>query len=428
MNLSRSVRAALSEWISFLLIVVPPRSHRTLCELLVACMISPEGWVTRAISAISRGGHWTTYYKFIERARVSLDDLSAQLLRLLLQVFPQKTATLIIDDTLVPRVSKNAPGIDVRHDHSRKANRPTFLNSQCWVTLGLVVRAKGTHCSRARTVALRSRLVHAVGNGGKLTIALELIEALRSQMQRVRVLFDSWYMRRRLILPLLGQSVQVIGQVRRDTALFVPPPTKPPQRGRPRKYGARLTPELIEALPGEEHTLFIYGKEQRVRLRTALAVARFLGGLRVRAVWCQMMRNDGSWSRPCLLIATETQLRAVAVITLYAKRWGIEPLFHNLKRWWGVANLWQQSVQALELWMHIRCTAYALVQMLALTLHENFPLLEVAPWRRGAIITAGLFAAWMRSHFTGLRIRDAYDPKSRKFRMPEPPHRTRRHC
>jgi hypothetical protein len=36
---------------------------------------------------------------------------------------------------------------------------------------------------------------------------------------------------------------------------------------------------------------------------------------------------------------------------------------HNLKRWWGRANLWQHSRQALEPWMQIRCTAYALMQM-----------------------------------------------------------------
>ena len=47
---------------------------------------------------------------------------------------------LIIDDTLVPRTAKTGPGISVKHDHARKANRPTFLNSQCWVTLALVVQ------------------------------------------------------------------------------------------------------------------------------------------------------------------------------------------------------------------------------------------------------------------------------------------------
>jgi hypothetical protein len=47
-------------------------------------------------------------------------------------------------------------------------------------------------------------------------------------------------------------------------------------------------------------------------------------------------------------------------VRLYARRWGIEPLFHNLKRWWGISNLWQQSRTALELWMQIRSTAWTL--------------------------------------------------------------------
>ncbi len=33
-----------------------------------------------------------------------------------------------------------------------------------------------------------------------------------------------------------------------------------------------------------------------------------------------------------------------------------EPLFHNLKRWWGANNLWQQERIVLELWMQI-CSA-----------------------------------------------------------------------
>jgi hypothetical protein len=67
-------------------------------------------------------------------------------------------------------------------------------------------------------------------------------------------------------------------------------------------------------------------------------------------------------------------------------------LFHNLKRWWGVANLWQQSKAALELWMQIRSAAYALTQLLALQLWQSFPLMAIAPWRKGVMITAGLFS------------------------------------
>jgi len=49
------------------------RGRRTFVELLVGCMLNPEGWVTRAIGAICREAHWSTYYnKLIERAHVSV--------------------------------------------------------------------------------------------------------------------------------------------------------------------------------------------------------------------------------------------------------------------------------------------------------------------------------------------------------------------
>ena len=62
MTYAQTARLCLSNWITHLLIAVPPRSRATFIELLCGCLISPEGWVTRAISAITRR-RWTTYYK-----------------------------------------------------------------------------------------------------------------------------------------------------------------------------------------------------------------------------------------------------------------------------------------------------------------------------------------------------------------------------
>lgn len=425
MSLAASVCALLSQWISFLLVAVPSRSRRTFVELLIGCMLNPEGWVTRAIGAIRREAHWTTYYKLIERAHVSVADLSIRLLQLVQRVFPADLVNLIIDDTLVPRCAKTGPGISIKHDHSHKANRPTFLNGQCWVTLALVVRVR---LGSALTVPIRSWLVEESGQRGKLWVARQLIDSVRGQVKDARLLIDAWFMRRSLILPLLEQRVRIIGQVRRDTALFFLPQPEPPRRGRKRKYGLRIDAAVLDALPVKELELTLYGHAQPVRLRSVIAVARFLKGLPVRVVWCEMRQADNTWSRPRLILATETDLSAQAVVEIYAERWGIEPLFHNLKRWWGVTNLWQQSKVALELWMHIRCTAYALTQLLALRLWESFPLMDIAPWRTGAIITAGLFGQWLRIQFIGLRVRDACDPKSGQFVMPFPSQDQRLQC
>ncbi|MGB5009884.1 MAG: hypothetical protein WBO88_06290, partial [Candidatus Dechloromonas phosphoritropha] len=53
-----------------------------------------------------------------------------------------------------------------------------------------------------------------------------------------------------------------------------------------------------------------------------------------------------------------------------------------------------------------------------LKLWGAFPLMEIAPWRKGAMITAGLFGQWMRIQFIGLRVLNAFDPKSGNFVMP----------
>ncbi|KFB67692.1 transposase [Candidatus Accumulibacter vicinus] len=129
MSLAANVCLLLSEWIFFLLVAVPPRARRTFVELLISCLLNPEGWVTRAIGAIRREAHWTTYYKLIERASVSVTELSRRLLQLVLRVFPAELLTRILDDTRVPRCAKLGPGISIKHAHSHKANRPTFLDS-----------------------------------------------------------------------------------------------------------------------------------------------------------------------------------------------------------------------------------------------------------------------------------------------------------
>jgi len=142
----------------------------------------------------------------------------------------------------------------------------------------------------------------------------------------------------------------------------------------------------------------------------------------VRAVWYEFFDpKKRRWSRARLLIATETDLESTQVLQIYASRWGIESLFQNLKRWWGANNHWQQSRRVLELWMQVRSTGYALMHLLALQLPEAFPLADIAPWRmHKPVITAGLFAAWMRQHFFGLPFRQAYDRKSEKFTLPAP--------
>jgi len=420
MSYAQTVRLFLSSWITHLLTAVPLRARATFVELLCGCLISPEGWVTRAISAITRGRHWTTYYKLLERGSVRTLRLARALFEVVNDALPMETLNLVIDDTLIPRQSEKAPGSIIRHDHARKHNRPQFLLAQCWVTLGVSVLGSA---GRKYVLPIVSRSVPVTGNRNKLTIALALVRSLAPVMMNkpVRLLFDAWFMRARLVLPLLSRKMPIIGQARCDTALFLPPDVVlKPGRGRPKTYGIKMTPEAIRNLPVTEVKLTLYGKEQLVRLRTVVAMARFLKRTLVRAVWCEFYDADKQrWSKARLLLATETDLRAEEILHLYARRWGIEPLFHNLKRWWGANNLWQQKRIVLELWMQIRSTAWTLVQLSSLVAEEAFPIDVVAPWRGKQPLTGGLVAQWLRMEFTGLSFRDSFNRKSSIFTFPK---------
>lgn len=419
MPLHLHVSRLLSDWITLLLVAVPLRSRATFIELFCGCLLSEDGWVTSAIAAIRRERHWSTYYKLLQRGSIKTQPLATALFRLIQRVHGDTVLTLVLDDTLVPRQSTAAPGSAIHFDHSHKPNRPSFMRGQIWVTIGVgLADAFGRTC----VPPIRSRLVPEKGNRSKLRIAQALVRALLGHSGApVRVLFDAWFMRRTFILPIVRRRVRFIGRARHDTALFPPPAPRPPgQRGAPRKYGQRLTPAYrAEHLPLTEATLFIYGKQQRVRLQSALSLARFLKAMPVRAVWCQIFDDDKrTWSPTRLVLSNETDLDARQIVLLFARRWSIEPLFHNLKRWWGCKDLWQQSRRVLELWMQMRSCAYALTRMLAMQLHSSLPVRDIAPWRCGRPVTAGLFLAWLQNEFTGLPFRACYCPKSRQFRWP----------
>ena len=106
---------------------------------------------------------------------------------------------------------------------------------QCFVTLSAVVPCR----DRPRSVPLVTGLCRSSGNAGKLAIAKGLLRAVGA-LGPVCLLLDALYMRGSLIRTALRLGHEVIGQIRRDTALFaLPPPRQPGRRGR-----EALWPEL----------------------------------------------------------------------------------------------------------------------------------------------------------------------------------------
>src|SRR3954464_7732421 len=170
----------------------------------------------------------------------------------------------------------------------------------------------------------------------------------------------------------------------------------------PRKYGPRMTPERVEALPVHRSARILYGRFEVVRYRSCRVAARFLKGRGVRAVWVRLERPDRP-SEEHLLLCTDPDLPAPEVITSYAKRWSVEPLFAAMKHGWGLKDAWQQSRQVLMRWVTILAAGYALGQMLAYADPARTPgLATPAPWRPPGTRTAGLIRAGLARLLRGV--------------------------
>ena len=406
-------------FITFLTISLPIRSVPTFIELLIGAMLTQAGFVTQAWLAVNMHRHWTSYYKWLQKGKWSWVKLGIQMAKLLITFFPKQQRFLIIDDTIIYRNSKKAPGSKINHQHGSKANRPKYVRGQNWVSLASVV----TKDLSVAAIPLLFRMMRLDGNTSKLDAAKVLLKAILPVFaaEKTCLLIDSWYMRGTLILYALNNGIQVIGQVRKDTALY-DVPERTGKRGRPRKYGDKYTPERIADLPEKRERHFIYGKEQWVHFKSVIARARFLKGTRVRAVWVYFEDENGVITNERLILATNITLTPWEVISSYAKRWSIETMFAQIKNNWGWKDAWQQSRQVLHRWTQILSIGYALPQLLAIIGGDQISKLSyLTPWRTNKSNTAGQVRLWLKMILGHVRIRDWWNPKSRKFEPPYKP-------
>ena len=362
--------------------------------------------------------HWSSYYKWLQKGRWSWLGLSRQFVRLILKVVKQEVIHLVIDDTLTLRASKKAPGSQIHHQHGNKPNLAQYVRGQCWVSLAWVIRRE----KQPVALPLLTRLVPGISNTGKRVAAKTLIRAVYRLLdgRKVRVLVDSWYMRRIFIESMLARGFDVIGQVRIDTRLYdEPPKRKKGQRGRPRKYGRKYTPKRIAHLKRSMVTLPLYGKEQEVRYRSKVLMAHFLGGRLVRVVWCEFKSESGHWKKAHLLLSTDAKLTPEQIIEAYGERWSIESMFNQLKLSWGLKEAWQQTRQTLHRWVHLTLVGYGLIQLLGYLDDQTVRQLCChSPWRKDNPTTAGQIRKGLLLIFHHVPVRQWWNRKCRKFEPP----------
>jgi hypothetical protein len=244
---------------------------------------------------------------------------------------------------------------------------------------------------RPRSVPILTGLCRSVGHAGKIALAKTLLRAVGDRLGPLCLLLDAWYMRGAVIRAAMQRGHTVVGQVRRDTALFeLPPPRAPGRRGRSRLYGAKLDAEAVARLPTSNHRIGGYGGRM-ARLRHLVCRPRFLRGVIVQAVWCELQKHGGGWAKQRLLLSTDLTLSAAEIVEAYANRWTVEPLFAALKLTDGMGAMWQRSRTVLLRWLHLVQIGRALLVLLTAKAEpETLALVRPGGWRKATTLTPGL--------------------------------------
>lgn len=275
-----------------------------------------------------------------------------------------------LDDSINNKTGRKIFGCGFFHDHTAKLNQPSYPWSQNVVSIGLLKRIKGRWCCLPLAFrfyfmkkAIEAEAVTTQKSGStvdfqsKMTQAAQMLCSVAAHFANLPVLVvaDSWFGNDGLFRPLSESEFkfQLLSRLRANIILYdLPPQPLPHQRGRSRKYGAKLgavsTLAADRREQAEKISVFLYGKQREV-LATEQVV--MLKNLRcaARVVW--VFRK----TRSVAFFTTDLTLSVQQIIEYYGARWKIESGFKEIKQEIGSARSQTRNAHAVTNHLHF-CT------------------------------------------------------------------------
>ena len=246
--------------------------------------------------------------------------------------------------------------------------------------------------------ATQAAYVAAAKAANLVALAQRRLAELRAQVpatRKLHVVGDGRYSNKTLLRKRPPDTVY-IGRIRKDSALFHPPPTQP-ATGRKRIYGAKaLTPEQLRQAqdqPWQTIKAYACGKTHLFQVKVLADVRSPLCGKEsVQVVVIKplgyRLRQGGKllYRQPAYLICTDPALAVAQVVQEYLWRWDIEVNFREEKTLVGAGQAQVRAPASVERVPALAVGAYALLQLAALDTYGDAGQPDTVPlprWRRG---------------------------------------------
>lgn len=308
------------------------------------------------------------YHRFFSRGIWLPERVGLVVLSLALKlVGPSERVTLTLDDTLARHTGKRIAAAGMHRDPLLSTGaKPFFHFGHNWVVLAVAVTLPWgktyslpfwAHLYRSVKTAQKEGVVHLK----KTELAAAMLKSLaKHQPDREFLVFaDNAYVNCAIVRGL-PQSIHLIGRGRMDAALYQQP-AKPRGRGRPPIRGKRLPTPAQQAGKGrwQSLTVNIYGRPAQVRVKLFDALWYKVG--RGRIMRFVVVRDWPGHAKDDVLVSTDLNLDAAAIIEGYCLRWSIEETYGWVKSRLGLEDPHNRTLRAVERTAPMALWAYSIV-------------------------------------------------------------------
>lgn len=354
------------------------------CTLMNAWVLCPgRRTVTRMIGVADPEGHHAhdAYHRFLRAGAWTMAELWQVLVGLLVtRLAPTGVLYIDVDDTLFHKAGRQVEGAGIFRDPVRSTARHVVYAWGLNVVV-LTLRVPPPWGGEPLGLPVNVRL-YRKGGPSHLELAATMVRELAS-----------WLPERTFALACDGAYAAVAGfalprthvtsRMRRDAALYLPPPRrKRGQRGRPRKRGRRLpSPEQLARRTTQGWVATAV--DVRSKLVERLLLCRTVLWYHVcphHPVLLVIVRDPARNEPDDFFFTTDLSTAPAAVAGQYAGRWSIEDTMRSTKQALGGEDpqTWKQqgpaSAAALSFWI------YAAVWVWYLKVYGTKPSWPSLPW------------------------------------------------
>ena len=316
-----------------------------------------------------------SYYYALNESRLEIDEWLIAMVRIAISLtaenLSEQSVILSIDDTLIEKYGEHFEYRSRLFDHAAH-NGSSYLNGHCMVSLMISVPLMIGDKFRYISLPVGYRMW--TKEETKLKMAADLVKLAMKEIGKDRNVIlccDSWYPKAEIVkLPEEFENLNLICNVRSDTALYDLPPAHTGKKGRPRIRGERITLQDFNMKEVHEKKMFVGTKTVMTNLFgkrpvTAIVTQTKSGSKRLFLCTALAEQLHFDTERMDSRKAPYSKMDSSFLpLTIYALRWDIETSYYQQKKFWSLEKYMLRSKDGIECLLNLLTILYSLMILL----------------------------------------------------------------